>query len=68
MASKIFAVVGIVLFVSVCLAMPIVFSNTNYTTSDVSKTRCDLVDDWIKPTSEPLATYWEENVGVGCDS
>jgi len=28
MASKIFAVVGIVLFVSVCLAMPIVFAES----------------------------------------
>ena len=34
---------------------------------DVTKARCELVDDWIKPTSEPLATYFEENVGVGCD-
>ena len=34
--------------------------------SDATIVRCELVDDLIKPTSEPLATYFEENVGVGC--
>ena len=35
--------------------------------SDATTVRCELVDSWIKPTSEPLAEYWEKNVGVGCN-
>ena len=36
-------------------------------TENVSSVRCVLVDDWIRPTTEPLESYWNENVGVGCN-
>ena len=65
MASKVFAVVGILLFVFVCLAMPMV--TVSVENNNVLETRCELVDSWLKPQSELLSKQWNETIGVDCN-
>ena len=35
-------------------------------TSNATNVRCEVVDDWLRP-SGTLEDYWIENVGVGCE-
>jgi len=64
MASRVFAVVGIVLFVFVCIAIPMV--SVDAISDNASKARCELVDSWLKPKGELLSKHWDETVGADC--
>ena len=66
MAGKFFAGIGIFLFVFVFLLMSIVFVNAESSNNTISKTRCELVDSWLKPNSKLLGNHWNENVGSDC--
>ncbi len=54
-------------FLIVIFAMLFVVVGFNFgEQTNATKLRCEIVDDWIKPSSEMLRKQWDETIGVDC--
>ena len=65
MGKKYVAIAGIAFFLMVCLIMSLISVNASNT--EITKTRCDLIDPWLKPKSDFLENHWNKMVGINCE-